>query len=113
MTGHFKNVCKHGEVFGQCRCPAPDKTVNVVECPPDHEEKYKSEEKKMPEMTAEWTLASVVAAAAHAAQVEVSDIDKDDQYEKGRDDGYRAAMADVVKAVMMFEAKRAQYNSEL
>lgn len=35
MAGHhFRNECKHGVVVTQCRCPDPNKTVNIVDCPP-------------------------------------------------------------------------------
>lgn len=32
MSGHFKQVCKHGTLQGQCRCPAPDKAERLVAC---------------------------------------------------------------------------------
>lgn len=31
-AGHHINKCKHGVVMGQCRCPSPNKTVNIVHC---------------------------------------------------------------------------------
>ena len=36
MPGHFMDMCKHDIVIRQCRCPAKDKTVTRVECPPSH-----------------------------------------------------------------------------
>lgn len=35
---HFKRVCKHGQVLGQCRCPSPTKHTTVVAC--DHPDWY-------------------------------------------------------------------------
>lgn len=34
MSIHYINQCKHGKVRDQCRCPAPNKTVHIVPCPP-------------------------------------------------------------------------------
>lgn len=31
-AGHHINKCKHGVVMSQCRCPSPNKTVNLVQC---------------------------------------------------------------------------------
>lgn len=33
MSNHFRMECEHGTLAGQCRCPAPDKTVRIVPCP--------------------------------------------------------------------------------
>jgi hypothetical protein len=30
---HYRQVCQYGFTHGQCRCPAPDKAVDRVECP--------------------------------------------------------------------------------
>ena len=36
MSGlHFVEKCIHGTVGAQCRCPAPEKTVKTIACPPD------------------------------------------------------------------------------
>lgn len=29
---HFIEKCKHGKIMAQCRCPSPDKTINIVSC---------------------------------------------------------------------------------
>lgn len=35
MSGnHHVDQCRHGRVVSQCRCPAKDKAVRVVPCPP-------------------------------------------------------------------------------
>lgn len=32
MPTHFQEVCEHGTVVAQCRCPGP-KSVKIVPCP--------------------------------------------------------------------------------
>jgi hypothetical protein len=34
VTGHQIRKCKHGRIVDECRCPAADKPVVVVDCPP-------------------------------------------------------------------------------
>ena len=34
-TGHFREMCEHGTVVAQCRCPSPDKQKILVPCPPN------------------------------------------------------------------------------
>lgn len=31
--GHFVEMCRHGVVANQCRCPGPNKDVRIVACP--------------------------------------------------------------------------------
>ena len=33
MANHFRNICPHSFVLGQCRCPSPTKMDHVVPCP--------------------------------------------------------------------------------
>lgn len=37
MSQHYKEVCRYGQVHGQCRCPAPEKQVRHVQCDTPHE----------------------------------------------------------------------------
>lgn len=34
MSKHFRDVCRHGRVLSQCRCPGP-KEERIQECPPN------------------------------------------------------------------------------
>lgn len=36
MAEHVVHVCKHGTKIGECRCPAPNKTAILDECPSSH-----------------------------------------------------------------------------
>jgi hypothetical protein len=33
MAEHRIVKCEHGTIVAQCRCPAPDKVVTIVDCP--------------------------------------------------------------------------------
>lgn len=35
---HYRQICPHGQLVGQCRCPSPEKVTEIVPCPfPEHE----------------------------------------------------------------------------
>jgi len=46
---HYKNVCAHGYIYGQCRCPSKEKSIVQIECPvwDERHKKLKEEEEKL------------------------------------------------------------------